>query len=179
MKDAAGTSTAGERMVILGRLAAPWGIKGWIKVHSYTEPPLAILDYPVWLLAGAGGDWQPVKVLHGRAHGGGRDLVVALEGVASPEEARRYVARDVAQKRSALPAAAPGEYYWDDLVGCRVATVEGTELGVVTHFHDFPANPVMAVRGAARERWVPLVPRHLKRVDLAERRIVVDWDPEF
>jgi 16S rRNA processing protein RimM len=170
----------GERYVVLGRLAAPWGVKGWIKVHSYTDPPLRILDYPVWHLARAGGGWEDVKVVSGRAHGGGQDLVVALEGVASPEEARRYVARDVGLRRAELPEPPPGEYYWDDLVGCQVTTLEGVALGTVMHFHEFPANPVMAVREpGGRERWVPLVPRHLKRVDLATRQIVVDWDPEF
>ncbi len=87
--------------------------------------------------------------------------------------------RDVGLPRAELPAPAPGEYYWDDLVGCRVVTEADVELGVVTHFHDFPAAPVMAVRGTDRERWVPLVPRHLKQVDLDARRVVVDWDPEF
>ena len=177
MTDAA-AEPAADRMVVLGRLAAPWGIKGWLKVHSYTDPPLAILDYPVWQLSGPDGDWQPVRVVSGRAHGGGRDLVVALEGVSNPEDARQYCARDVGQKRSALPVPAAGEYYWDDLVGCQVATLAGLELGVVAHFLDFPANAVMAVRGAGGEHWVPLVPGRLKQVDLAARRVVVDWDPE-
>jgi 16S rRNA processing protein RimM len=169
-----------ERRVVLGRLAAPWGVKGWIKVHSYTDPPAAILDYPVWQLSRAGGGWEDVQVVGGRRHGAGHDVVVALAGVTSPEDARRYVARDVGLRRSALPEPKAGEYYWDDLLGCAVATEGGVELGVVVHFHEFPANPVMAVRdGAGRERWVPLVPRHLKRVDLAARRILVDWDPEF
>jgi 16S rRNA processing protein RimM len=160
-------------------MAAPWGLDGWIRVHSYTDPPTAILEYPDWRLAGPDGEWQPVRVTGGRRHGTGHDVVVSLEGVASPEAARGYVSRDVGLPRSALPPAGPREYYWDDLVGCRVTTVDGVELGVVTHFHDFPANPVMSVRGAGRERWVPLVPRHLKRVDLEARSIVVDWDPEF
>jgi 16S rRNA processing protein RimM len=178
MTDAAGAPTAGERMVVLGRLAAPWGIKGWLKVHSYTDPPAAILDYPVWQLARPGGGWQPVKVLSGRTHGGGSDLVVALEGVSSPEAAREFSARDVGLRRTDLPVPKPGEYYWDDLVGCRVATLTGADLGVVSHFHDFPAAPVMAVKGSGVEHWVPLSPGRLKEVDLGAKRLVVDWDPE-
>jgi 16S rRNA processing protein RimM len=166
-------------MVVLGRLRAPWGIKGWIKVDSYTDPPAAILDYPVWSLAKAGGGWETVRVVAGRPHGAGRLVVVGLEGVASPEDARRYVERDVAVLRSALPAPAAGEYYWEDLLGCRVATVEGVELGVVSHFLEYPAGPLMVVRDGTRERWVPLAPRHLKQVDLGARRVIVDWDPEF
>lgn len=170
---------AADRMVILGRLGAPWGIKGWIKVDSYTDPPAAILDYPVWSLARADGSWETVKVVAGRPHGAGRLVVAALEGVASPEDTRPFVGRDVAVLRSALPAPKAGEYYWEDLAGCRVATLEGVELGVVSHFLEYPAGPVMAVRDGARERWIPLAPRHLKKVDLGERRVTVDWDPEF
>lgn len=179
MTDAATSPPAAERMVILGRLAAPWGIKGWLKVHSYTDPPTAILDYPVWQLTRTGGGWEAVKVVSGRAHGAGRELVVALEGVRNPEDARRFTSREVGLPRSALPAPAAGEYYWDDMVGCQVATMDGAELGVVSHFHDFPAGPVMAVRGSGGEHWVPLSPGHLKQVDLAARRIVVDWNPEL
>jgi len=178
MTDAAATPPHAERMVILGRLAAPWGIKGWLKVHSYTDPPTALLDYRVWQLSRAGGGWETVKVLSGRAHGAGRELVVALEGVLNPEDARQYTSREVGLPRSALPVPPPGEYYWEDMVGCEVATAAGAALGVVSHFHDFPAGPVMAVRGAGGEHWVPLSPGHLKQVDLGLRRIVVDWNPE-
>jgi 16S rRNA processing protein RimM len=172
-------TAAAERMVVLGRLRAPWGIKGWIKVDSYTDPPAAILGYPVWSLAKADGGWETVRIVTGRPHGAGRLVVAELEGVGSPEEARRFVERDVAVPRSALPAPAAGEYYWEDLLGCRVATLEGVELGVVSHFLEYPAGPVMVVRDGTRERWLPLAPRHLKRVDLGERRVTVDWEPEL
>ncbi|HXQ31872.1 MAG TPA: ribosome maturation factor RimM [Steroidobacteraceae bacterium] len=179
MTDAAGPpGDPGDRMVILGRLGAPWGVKGWIKVNSYTDPPAALLDYPVWQVASPNGSWQSVTVRTGRVHGPGRRLVVQLDGVGSPEDARRYVSREVGLRRSQLPPPGPGEYYWDDLVGCRVVTVDGVELGVVSHFHEFPGNPVMVVVGGGREHWVPLVPRHLKRVDLAARQLLVAWDPE-
>lgn len=170
---------AADRMVILGHLGAPWGIKGWLKVDSFTDPPAALLNYPVWQVARADGGWEPVRVVTGRPQGTGRQLVAGLEGVASPEDARRFVGRDVAVPRSELPEPKAGEYYWEDLLGCRVATLEGVELGVVGHFLEYPAGPLMVVRDGSRERWVPLAPRHLKKVDLGERRVTVDWDPEF
>ena len=166
-------------MVVLGRLAAPWGVKGWIKVDSYTDPPLAILGHRRWHVARPQGGWDVVQVLGGRAHGTKRAVLVEIEGVASPEAARAWVQRDVALPRGELPAPAPGEYYWDDLLGCRVATLEGVQLGVASHFHEFPAGPVLAVRDGVRERWLPLVAPHLRSVDLEARRIVVDWDPEL
>ena len=170
---------AAERMVILGHLGAPWGVKGWIKVDSFTDPPAAILNYPLWQLARADGSWEPVRVVAGRPQGAGRLVVAALEGVASPEHARRLVGRDVAVPRSELPEPGAGEYYWEDLLGCRVATLGAVELGEVSHFLEYPAGPVMVVRDGRRERWIPLAPRHLKKVDLGGRRVTVDWDPEF
>ena len=172
-------AAAADRMVILGHLGAPWGIKGWIKVDSFTDPPAAILNYPVWQVARADGGWEPVRVVAGRQQGTGRLVVAGLEGVASPEDARRFVGRDVAVPRTELPEPKAGEYYWEDLLGCRVATLEGVELGGISHFLEYPAGPVMVVRDGARERWIPLVPRHLKKVDLGERCVTVDWDPEF
>jgi 16S rRNA processing protein RimM len=166
-------------MVVLGRLGGPFGIKGWIKVESYTDPPATLLNYPVWQLATRDGGWESVTVVAGRPHGGAKGLVVELRGLTNPEDARQFGARDVALPRSAMPEPAPGEFYWEDLVDCEVVTLEGVRLGVVSHFHDFPANPVMAVRADGKEHWVPLVPRHLAKVDLARRHITVDWVAEF
>jgi 16S rRNA processing protein RimM len=172
-------SEAAERMVVLGRLRAPFGIHGWLKVDSYTEPPAAILGYPTWSVAAPGGGWETVRVIDGRPHGTGRQVVAGLEGVASPEAARRLAERDVAVPRTALPPTGPGEYYWDDLVGCEVATTDGVGLGVVRHFLEFPAGPMMVVERGGRERWIPLAPAYLRKVDLGLRRVTVDWDPEF
>ena len=179
MSGAAAMPGAAERMIVLGRLGSSWGVKGWIKVESYTDPPVGLLNYPVWNVARNDGSWEQVRVREGRVHGGGRTLVVAVEGVGNPEDARRYANREVAMPRSALPEPAAGEYYWEDLLGCRAATLDGVELGEVAYFLEFPANPVMVIKDGARERWVPLAPLHLKRVDLDARRVVVDWDPEI
>src|SRR5258706_429005 len=167
-----------DRMVVLGRIGGPFGVKGWVKVQSYTDPPAGILGYPVWHVSAPGGTWVAVKLAGGRPHGTGRTVVAGLGGLTSPEAARQWGGREVATPRSTLPATRPGEVYWEDLPGCRVRTSGGRELGVVSHFYEFPANPIMVVQDGTQEHWVPLVPRHLKIVDLAARQVVVDWDPE-
>jgi 16S rRNA processing protein RimM len=166
-------------MIVLGRFGAAFGVKGWLKVESYTDPPEGLLKYPELSVAARGGTWEPVKILTGRRHVNGRTLVVAVEGLSSPEAAQIYGTREIAVPRSALPPTRPGEVYWEDLIGCTAVTLEGVELGVVHHFLEFPGNPVMVVSGDGRERWIPLVSKHLKGHDLVAKRVTVDWDPEF
>jgi 16S rRNA processing protein RimM len=171
-------SRSGEaREVTLGRIVGVFGIKGWVKVKSYTEPAEGILDYGAWqLAAGPGVPRRTVKALEGRRHG---TLVVArLDGVADRDAAAALAHCDIVVPRADLPEPGPGQYYWADLEGLEVVTTEGVGLGRVEHFVETPANPVMVVRGE-RERWLPLVPQCVKTVDLDAGRVVVDWDPEF
>ena len=174
-----------ERRVLLGRIGAPWGVHGWLKVESYTDPPGALLKYPHWQLAGAGsvkdsgaGAAGPVvRLLEGRPFGGKRNLLVRLHGLDSPEVARQYSTLEIWVPRAELPPAAPNEYYWVDLIGLDVVTLDGVALGKVSHFVELPANPVLVVKQGGKEHWVPMAPAHVKRVDLAARRVEVDWEP--
>lgn len=175
MADQAKAPGGGGRRVTLGRLQGAFGVRGWVKLRSFTEPPEAILGYPVWRVQWSAGE-RLLKPLEGRRHGAG--LVVQLEGVADRDAAAALGGRDVEVLRAEMPPPAPGQYYWEDLVGLAVETLAGTALGRLDHIVDAPANPVMVVAGG-REHWIPLVPRHLKRVDLDAGCIVVDWDPDF
>jgi len=162
--------------VTLGRIAGPFGVKGWVKVRSYTEPEEGILRYREWHVELPRGGRRIFRPLEGRRHG---NVVVArLEGVDDRDVAASLSRCDVSVPRSALPPLAEGQYYRADLVGLEVVTMEGHPLGRLDHFVETPANPVMVVVGE-RERWLPLVSRHLKSVDLDAGRIVVDWDPDF
>ena len=101
-----------------------------------------------------------------------------LDGVNDRDAAAALSHCEVCVPREELPPAGPGQYYWADLVGLEVVTTQGEPLGRLDHIVETPGNPVMVVAGD-RERWLPLVPRHLKSVDLEAGRIVVDWDPDF
>lgn len=169
-------SEPAQREVTLGRIVGVFGVKGWVKVKSYTEPAEGILDYGAWHLLGPGATRATVRPLEGRRHG---TLVVArLEGVAGRDEAAALAHRDIAVARAELPEPGEGQYYWADLEGLEVVTTEGVALGRVDHFVETPANAVMVVRGE-RERWLPLVDKHVISIDLDAGRVVVDWDPEF
>jgi 16S rRNA processing protein RimM len=165
------------KLLTLGRVSGIFGVKGWVRVHSYTEPRERILDHKSWILL-AGGEQMPVELLDGRQHG--KAIVALLPDSTAPEQAARYVGADIAVARERLPAATDESILWADLEGMRVSTTDGSDLGVVDHLLDTGANDVLVVKGRERERLIPwLRDTVIKRIDLAEGRLVVDWDPEF
>lgn len=162
----------------LGRLGAPYGIRGWIHVDSFTDPPAGLLNYPEWALRLASGERVMRRLLAGREHG--RGLVAQLEGVASREGAAALTGAMVEVERAALPPAGEYQYYRADLEGFEVRNLEGAVLGTVSHFVDAPAGAVMVVRDpGGREHWVLASPAHLRSVELEGRLIVVDWPAEL
>jgi len=161
----------------LGRLGAPYGIRGWVHVDSYTDPPEGVLKYRDWGLRLASGARITRRVAAGKSHG--RGVVAQLEGSGSREDAAALTGAVIEVERAALPPAGEREYYRADLVGLAVRNLEGAALGTVSHFVDAPAGVVMVTREAdGREHWVLASPRHLRTVDLAARLIVVDWAAE-
>jgi 16S rRNA processing protein RimM len=167
--------SAGKR-VILGKVGAVFGVRGWVKLWSYTDPPANLLEYNE-LELGQSGSWAPARLVEARPHG--EALVGRFEGVEDRDGAAALVGAELAVAREALPPPGEGEFYWTDLVGLEVINREGVHLGRVREMMATGANDVMVVEGE-RERLVPFLPGHwVDRVDLAGGRIVVDWDPDF
>jgi 16S rRNA processing protein RimM len=165
-----------QQRVILGKIGGLYGVRGWVKLWSFTDPVENLLDYQEVEL-GREGAWRVARLAEGRRQG--QALVARFEGCADRDEAALLVGAELAVMRDRLPAPAAGEYYWADLAGLKVVTTEGVELGRVDHMMATGANDVMVVKGE-RERLLPFLPgRFVHEVDLAGGRIVVDWDPEF
>jgi len=162
--------------IVLGRVTGPFGVRGWVKVVSYTEPREQILEYPQWRAEQANGAIRELRHAEGRLHGKG--LVVRLEGIDDRDAAIALGKPELWVERGELPELGPREHYQADLVGFEVVNLQGAHLGRVDHFLDLPANPVMVVVGE-RERWLPVGPGLRLRVNAAERRVTVDWDAEF
>ena len=162
--------------IVMARVGAPYGVKGWVHITTYTEAPENLLDYAHWNLLRQG-QWQVVEVLQGRPHGKG--LVVQLAGCDDRDAAALLTGSDIGIYREQLPAAADDEYYWSDLLGMQVTTTGGAVLGVVDHLIETGANDVLVIRGE-REHLVPFITGQvIKSVDLEAREIRVDWDPDF
>ena len=167
---------ASAEPITLGRVGAPHGIRGEMRVQSYARPPESILEFARWWIdAGAG--WREWTLRRSRIQG--KAIVVALEGCDDRETAAGLRHAAIAVPRSALPEPEADEYYWCDLIGLRVETVEGVALGCVDHLFETGANDVLVVRGD-RERLIPWVQgREVRAVEPEAGRIVVDWDPDF
>jgi len=169
-------------LVTVGRITAVYGVRGWVKVHSYTEPMDNILQFDQWWLQGAKG-WEPVQVDAGRQHGKG--LVVHIEGVDDRDLAAGFCQRDIAISRDLMPELEEGEYYWHQLEGLRVISRFGGgehDFGTVVRLMETGANDVLVVRGDAggRERLIPYLPgEFITAIDLDAGVITVTWDPEF
>lgn len=153
----------------LGRIGAPYGIKGWVHVQSFTHPPEKLLRYRSWLLKSS-----TFTVVEGRVQGKG--LVARLEGIEDRDKAALLQGSIISVARSLLPKLRKREFYQADLIGLSVANLEGAALGEVSHFVETPGGDVMIVRSeAGQEHWVPATKEHLAKVDLAAGQVVVDW----
>jgi 16S rRNA processing protein RimM len=169
--DGAPPPLAAPALVELGCVGAPFGVRGWIKVNSYTDPPEQLFAQRGFRLWRNGA--TTTYSLEATGKSGGR-LTAKLAGVEDRDAAAALRGAAIVLPRSELPAGAAQDYYRADLIGCEVFDLTGARLGVVRHFVETPAHALMVVVGD-REFWVPAVPQHLRRVDLTARRVVVDW----
>ncbi len=163
----------------MGRVVAPYGIKGWIKLQTFTEEPLGLLQYAVWQM-GREGDWQPRVVESAKQHGAA--VVAKLEGIADREQAAALQGQRVAVSRDDFPETGADEYYWSDLVGLAVVNTAGVTLGKVSRVFETGANDVLVVEDKVadeRERLLPFIGPVIRKVDLAGGVIVVDWEADY
>lgn len=162
--------------LLLGRVSGLFGVRGWVKVHSYTEPREGITRYQDWWIRDRDG-WRHYRVLSGRLQG--RAVVAQLRGVESREHAARLVGLDIAVDAAQLVPLGEGEYYWHQLIGLRVFNLQDEPLGEVRDMMETGANDVMIVQGD-RERLIPwLRGSVIRSVDLEAGVISVDWAADY
>jgi 16S rRNA processing protein RimM len=168
--------------LVMGKVGAPWGVKGWVKLVSYTDPPENLLDYRHFVLTGARGAGQgqiEVELDDGRPQGQG--LVGHIKGCDTPEQSGLYTGGELWVAKSALPALEDDEgYYWHQLEQLTVKTLDGAVLGKVQHLMATGANDVLVIRDAqGKERLLPYVPQVVRKVDLDGGVIEVDWQTDW
>lgn len=177
---------AGGEKLILGRVSGVYGVEGWVKVYSETDPRDGITGYDPWYLrqrSHSQSEWRELRVENGRRQA--KTVIAKLQGVDDRDAARQLIGALIAITPDQLPQLEQGEYYWRDLIGMRVINTEGVELGVVRRLMETGANDVMVVGTAdgddsAKENLIPWTPgRAVLEVDVERREIRVDWDADF
>jgi 16S rRNA processing protein RimM len=183
MKEVHGNATGtSEQLITIGRVAAAHGIKGWIKVYSYTDPPENITFYTPWYFKKSG-TWVQIDVLSCRKQG--KSIVAQLDKCETRNDAESHVGADIAIPSASLAPLKDGDYYWNQLHGLVVINTEQERFGTVRQFIQTGANDVMVVKADKEsiddlERLVPYVQnRVIKSIDLDAGEIIVDWDASW
>jgi 16S rRNA processing protein RimM len=181
-----------DKVIVVGRVQGPYGIKGWVHLAAYTDPASNLLDYRPWLVqrsaetaksgAETANNWRSIDVVEARAHKKG--FVARIEGVADRTAAERLKGQWIGVPESQLPEPAVGDYYWKDLVGVEVVGESGVSLGFVSSLIETGAHDVLVVQQQSdpensdsemQEVLIPFHPRYVIDVDLAAGKIQVDW----
>ncbi|MEM8682957.1 MAG: ribosome maturation factor RimM [Pseudomonadota bacterium] len=162
-----------QNRLLMGRIVGLFGVKGWLKVFSYTDPRQGILGYDDWWVQ-RDGTWTRKAVIEGKRQG--KTVIARLDGIDDRDAAAEWIDSDIAIDRGALPEPGEGSFYWTDLEGCRVVTPDGQMLGSVAQVLETGANDVLVVRGDT-ERLIPFVMNDvIVSVDIDQKSIVADWE---
>jgi 16S rRNA processing protein RimM len=169
-----------EHLVVMGRIVAPYGVFGWLKVLPDTETLDSLFDYGTWWV-GKDNHWQELTVEEAKIHND--VLVVKLQGIDDRDAAFACKGKQVAVPRDALPEAAENEYYWSDLIGLTVKNQQDVVFGQIADVFETGANDVIVVNGGEsngeRERLIPFTAQVILDVDLVAKTMLVDWDADF
>lgn len=168
-------------MMVMGRIIAPYGVKGWVKIHPFGDDPLSWKKMPQWWLSrddkAPEERWQAYSLKQCRFQGKG--LVAALEGINDRTAAESMKGCYIAAPREAMPPTAKDEYYWADLIGLAVSNTEGEALGTVTTLISAGAHDVLQVNEGETEHLIPFVPAYVDQVDTAAGLIRVQWQKDW
>ncbi|MDP1658905.1 MAG: ribosome maturation factor RimM [Methylotenera sp.] len=182
-------------MVVMGRIVAPYGVFGWLKVVPDTEAFDGLFDYDTWWL-GKGDDWREMVVETAKVHND--VLVVKLAGIDDRDAALACKGKQIAVPRDQLPEAEENEYYWSDLIGLRVKNKQDIDFGLIVDVFETGANDVLVVKpdtvkvevakevfakevvkDKPQERLLPFIESVVLDVDLKAKTMLVDWDADF
>ena len=166
-----------KNLVTLGRFGSVFGVKGWIKVHSFTEPLGNILQFHThWLIQNNKQAWQPINIEAYKIQG--QSIIAKMKGIDERETARQFTNKEIAIHREHLPKLETEQFYLHDLIGMKVYNQNNLLLGHITDFQEAGSHHIFIIKGE-KEHWLPYTDDVIKKINLDEQYIEVDWDPEF
>ena len=164
-----------EKKLLVGKINGFFGLQGWVKVFSYTEPRVNILSYTPWSID-VDGELKKIEIKTGREQS--KTIVANIKGIDTREESQKLIGKDIYIDKEQLPKLKKGEYYWHELIGFEVFNQDKEKLGLVDYFVETGSNNVLVVKGK-KERWIPYIEPYLVSVDSLNKVIFVDWDKDF
>lgn len=165
-----------KNKIIIGKVGAPYGVRGWVKVNAYTDPITNLLNYKNLYIQHQN-EWQPAEVEASKPHG--TQIAVKFKGIDDRDTAQRFTNDMMAIDREQLETLPEGEYYQNDLIGFSVETQEGVWLGTLVEFMATGANDVIIVETEQKRHLLPYINDVIKHIDPDDKKITVDWDPDF
>ncbi len=163
-------------MVVVGKFGAAYGVKGWVRISSYTVPAANILRYEPWYVR-SDGDWDRLAVDGARSHQKG--VVAHIDGIDDRTAIESYRGLEIGVVEDILPAPEDNEYYWNDLVGLSVQNSEGADLGRVVSLIETGAHDVLVIEGDAGQVLIPFVRQIVTSVDLTAGRLIAEWQADY
>lgn len=163
--------------IIIGKFGAPFGVHGWIKVNSFTDPVDDILSYKPWYIEEGHDNWVELNITDSKVHAVG--VVVQLPDYDDRDEVRVYSNKKIAIEKKQMHKLPKGEYYWEDLFGLAVINQQNEKLGTVEKMLPTGANDVLVVMEGKKERLIPYIKSVILNIDLDKKEILVDWDSDF
>lgn len=170
-----------KNWVLIGAIGKPYGIKGWVKINSYTEPTSNIFDYRPWYLAAPGKENSPILIEIINYHlNHGQHLIAQLADCQTPESASLLTNHKIYVERQTLSPLAEKEYYWVDLIGLKVYNQEKIYLGTVEAILATGSNDVLVVVDQKKRHLIPfLLERTIQSIDIGQKTMLVDWNSNF
>ena len=167
-----------DENIIVGKINGVYGVKGWVKVFSYTDPREAISQYSPWYLK-QNGVWKAVKIVDSKAQA--KSVIAKIEGCDDRDAAMLFSGTEVSIKPEQLNSLDEDTYYWRDLVGLRVRNQEGFDFGEVKSLMETGSNDVLVVKSDdGKETLIPwTIGQVVLQVNIEEGLMVVDWDSDF
>jgi len=161
--------------IIVGRFGKTFGVSGWLKINSFTDPKENILNFKHWLIK-KNNLWQEISFASSKKQAD--NIIIKLPNCNSPEEAALFTNIEIGVLRKNLPKLKKDEYYWNDLVGLKVINKQGLNLGIVKDLMATGANDVLVVAGE-KNRLIPYLSHVIQKIDLDNKIIHVDWEEDF
>ena len=169
------TPQENNKKLLVGKINGFFGLQGWVKVFSYTNPRTNVLNYSPWSIK-VDGNFQSIDITSGREQS--KTIVAHIKGIDNREDSQKFIGQDIYINKEQLPELTQGEYYWHELIGFDVINKDEEQLGTVDYFVETGANDVLVVKGK-KEYWIPYIEPFLVSIDSKNNKILVDWDKDF